>query len=228
MLGQEVGLLPLPTLPTQETAGAAQDISDSQASTFASWWDRFTSIWPDFLNMAGEIADHQTRWQALAQDAYQANAWDDYATFSGLAANLDATERERKAVEDTVTRYRDGWDAVKGYLQQLGRWLGFGSPGLGLPPLILAVGIGTLIAAIAYVVTTYAKIRADLDFDRETLAAAEAGSISAGQAKDMIQSRQGGTLLGGLFSGGVQGLTGYLLLGGLAYLVIINLGATRR
>ncbi len=213
-LGQDLWYPGMPTVaePWQQTPEASQDITDVDAASFGSWWDRFTTIWPDFLNLRGEIQTHQERWQSLASDAYAAGDVEGMRAYQANVRALDSVEAERQSVEDAVTRFRDTWQALKDYLAGLGRWFGMqGLGGLGLPPLVLAIGIPALIAAIAWVVTSYMSIRADLEFDRQALESAEAGTITPEQARAMIAARTGPGLLS-LTTGGLG--TPLLLVGG--------------
>ncbi len=192
-LGQD-----MPSLFDTSAAEGAQDISDADAATFSSWWQQYTSIWPAFLETRQEIADHKARWLQIAQDAYGRSDMATWKSATDHAIDLNSLEQQRAAVEARAVKYRDAWDGIKQYLSSLGRWSGMGYfHGLGLPPLVLAVGLASAIAAIAYVVTTYYQIRRQLDFDQGLLGDVEAGKITAQDAAALKKAGAGAAGIGG-------------------------------
>lgn len=227
-LGQDLWYPGAPEAAVQAggyTESTATDVTDADASAFSSWWDRFTAIWPAFLGLRGEIQDHQNRWSQLATAAYHAGDIEGMRALRANATMLDTLESTRQQVEDTVNRFRDAWEQFKSYLQNLGRWFGLaGLGGLGLPPLLLVIGVPAALAAIAWVVTTYYRLRADLDFDRATLEAAEAGRITPAQAASLIEARTGGPLVSLGLGGGIMPL---VLVGGAAVVVFFMMGRRR-
>lgn len=206
---------------------AGEEPSPGVLAEFWRLWQRFIDIWPQFLGLRSEIDEHRARWEALAQAAYAAGDIEGMRAYRANIARLEAMERERSEVEGTVARFKAVWDTIVSYIERARSWLGLS--GLGLPPLLLPIGLAAAVAALAWVVNTYLKLRADLDFDREALAAAERGTITPQQAAEMIEARTGE---GGLLSLGVPGLgrwnlTPLLLVGGIV-MMAWWLGQARR
>ncbi len=186
--------------PTEgETAaeGTAQEVTAGAADTFKRLWQQFTAIWPSFLALRDELADHAARWGALGEARYRAGDLEGFRAYQAKVTELAATEGQRQAVEDRVQQFREAWEALRSYIAQGGRWLGLGSPGLGLAPLLLAVGIPAALAALAWVVRSYLQIRADLDADLQILQAVEAGRLTPAAAAQLLEARRPA----GLFAG---------------------------
>jgi hypothetical protein len=168
------------------------DVSADDARNFADLWTKFTGLWPAFLALQGEISDHRDQWAQLARAAYDAGDIESFRAYSYNGTKLDELEGERAKAEATVNKYRDHWDALKTYLANLGRWFGlqgYSTTRLGLPPLVLAVGLVAVISALAYVVNTYMRVRADLDFDAQLLEQVRNGQVSATDAAAILKSR---------------------------------------
>jgi hypothetical protein len=220
-LGQDVeGLIPEPV-----TATTVQDVTAEEAAGFASLWQRFERLWPQVLQQRQEILEHRERWARLAREAARAGDIEGMRVYNQRVTQLDALEADRQQVESVVQRMREAWDAIRTYLRSAGQWLGISSlGGLGLPPIALAVGIPAAIAALAWVVNTILRIRADLDVDRQLLEAAERGVITPEQAARAIAERQR-EAAGGLLSIGAGGAWPSLLLVGL---VLVGLWAVSR
>lgn len=165
----------------EATVAGGQDLTDADAATFSAWWQRFTAIWPAFLQLRDEIQDHANRWAALAEAAYAEGDVEGYRALTANAERLRQLEQDRSQVETTVARFKSGWDSLQTYIGNLGRWFGLQGNGLGLAPLVLLVGIPTLIGALAWVVQKYFEIRNGLDYDMELLRSAEGGRLTPGQ-----------------------------------------------
>lgn len=207
--------------------GVAQDLTTPQAADFRSLWERFTSIWPAFLGLQRELVDRAARWRLVALDAYRRGDIEGYRALLLRVQNLERLEAQRKTVEGRVRQFKDAWEAMRSYIANAGRWLGvqgLAGPGLGLPPLLLVVGIPAALAALVYVINTHQKIRADLDADAQVLAAVEAGRVSAEAGAALIAARQPKGLFAGL-GGAVAPVL--LVGGGLLVLLAFGRGGTR-
>ncbi len=169
-----------------EAVSGAQELSDADASSFASYWRQFTAIWPAFLSLESEISEHASRWSALAEQAYAAGDVEGFRALSARAAAIRQLEADRSAVAQTVAKFKDAWDTLWSYIQHAGRWLGLqGLAGLGIPPLLLLIGIPTLVGALAWVVQKYFEIRQGLDYDLTLLRAAEEGRLTPAQIQQL-------------------------------------------
>lgn len=184
-----------------------QELTETEASSFASLWQQFTQLWPEVLSQRQQILDQRERWRALARAAYDAGDLEGFRAYSQRITALDALEADRQEAESLVGRFREVWETLRTYLLSAGRWLGISSlGGLGLPPLVLAVGIPAALGALAWVVNTVLRIREELAVDRQLLEAAERGVLTPQQAAEAIARRErgGGALLslgGGAWSG---------------------------
>ena len=223
-LGQE----PLmEVLPPEAAGGSPEDLTAGQAASFRTLWERFTSIWPAFLGLERELVDRAARWRLLALDRYRAGDVEGYRALLARVQNLERMEAGRKNVQGRVLQFKDAWEAIRSYIANAGRWLGvqgLGNGRLGLPPLLLVVGIPAALGALVYVINTHQRIRADLDADAQVLAAVEAGRITAEAGAALIGARQPK----GLFAGLGGALTPVVLVGGgLLALLAFRGGGTR-
>jgi len=208
------------------SAGTPTDVSPEQAGSFASLWQRFSALWPEVQQQREQIFDQRERWRALARQAYEAGDMEGFRAYSARITALDALEADRQQAESLVQRFRDAWDSLKTYLSAAGRWLGISSlGGLGLPPLVLAVGLPAALAALAWVVNTILRIRAELAADRQLLEAAERGVISGSQAVQAITQRERAS--GALVSIGGGSWSGLLLLGAVGLGLWFLMGSRR-
>ena len=201
----------LPTDYWTDLSGQTPTAGD--VNTFSSWYDRFTQIWPAFLMLSQEIQDHISEWSALATERYRAGDIEGFRAAKARVTALTAMESERSTVAATVGKFKDAWDSFRGWITNAGLWAGAGSsafsgPGLGIAPLALVIGIPALIAAIAWVVNTYLRLRTDLDYDAKLLADVSAGRLTPAQATAL---QRGGTGAGMTLGGGL-GLVALALL----------------
>jgi len=188
-------------LPPEASGGSPEDLTAGQAASFRTLWERFTGIWPAFLGLERELVDRAARWRLLALDRYRAGDIEGYRALLARVQNLERLEAGRKDVQGRVLQFKDAWEAIRSYIANAGRWLGvqgLGNGRLGLPPLLLVVGIPAALAALGYVINSYLSIRADLDADAQVLAAVEAGRITAEAGAALIAARQPKGLFAGL------------------------------
>lgn len=223
-LGQEP---PVEVLPAGGPGGAEQDLTAGQAASFRSLWQRFTSIWPAFLGLERELVDRAARWRLLALDKYRAGDIEGYRALLLRVKNLERLEAQRKDVEGRVRQFKDAWEAIRSYIANAGRWLGvqgLEGPGLGLPPLLLLIGIPAALAALGYVINTHSRIRADLDADAQVLAGVEAGRLTPQAGAALVAARRPAGLFAGL-GGATMPLV--LIGGGLVVLLAFGGGGRR-
>jgi hypothetical protein len=174
-------------VPTSTLDQGTQSVNGQQAGYFAQLWDRWTNLWPSFLGLRQEILDRQARWQRLYDSALASDDAERLNIAVAALTALDSDESQRSAVESTVLKFRDTWYALRDYLVSAGRWIGMG--GLGIPPLVLVLGIPAALAALAWVISTYTTVRGRLDADAQVLAAAERGAITTSQAAAILGQR---------------------------------------
>lgn len=195
--------------PVSDQSAGGQTLNTAEAGTFARLWDRWTNLWPSFLGLRQEILDRRARWGRLYDSAFASDDAERLRVAGAALARLDDDERQRSAVESTVLKFRDTWNALRDYLVSAGRW--FGMQGLGIPPLVLVLGVPAALAALAWVINTYATIRGNLDADALILAAAERGAITTGQAETILRTRRQAAPL---FGADLSGWGPWLFLGG--------------
>ncbi len=215
-------------LPPEAEGGSPEDLTAGQAASFRTLWQRFTGIWPAFLGLERELVDRAARWRLLALDRYRAGDVEGYRALLARVQNLERLEAGRKDVEARVRQFKDAWEGLRTYIANAGRWLGvqgLGNGRLGLPPLLLVVGIPAALAALGYVINTHLSIRADLDADAQVLAAVEAGRLSAAAGAALIAARRPKGFLEAL--GGGVGLPLVLIGGGLLALLAFRGGGRR-
>jgi hypothetical protein len=140
---------------------------------------------------------------------------------SAKSTQLTKMEADRNRIESTVNRYRDAWESFKSWIVNAGVWAGSGAgwgaaplaggsyvaPGLGIAPLIPIIAIPAMLGAIAWVVYTYFRLRADLDYDSKLLTEVGAGRLTP--AQDQAMGRSGGAGLS--LAGGLGLLAGAIL-----------------
>lgn len=213
-------------LPPEAAGGSPEDLTAGQAAGFRTLWQRFTGIWPAFLGLERELVDRAARWRLLALDKYRGGDIEGYRALLARVQNLERMEAQRKDVQARVLQFKDAWEAIRSYIANAGRWLGvqgLGNGALGLPPLLLVVGIPAALAALGYVINTHARIRADLDADAQVLAAVEVGRLSAEAGAALIAARQPK----GLFAGLGGAMTPLVLVGG-GLLALLAFGGSGR
>ncbi len=191
--------------------------TDSDVSSFSSWYSQYQALWTDFLAMDSTIQDHLARWADVAAAASAAGdtATEDQAT--QRIAWLQTARDTRNQVQATVERFSGAWESFRSYVAAAGRW--FGLQSLGLAPLILPFAIAAAIAGLAYVVTKIIELRNGLNYDTQLLQAVEAGRLTADQAAKLKRRQDSGggfstttLLLGGVAV--VAGLSFFGFLGG--------------
>jgi len=211
--GYYMGQEPPIDLTTDAGAGVP---TDSDVSSFSSYYSQYQALWNDFLRMDATIQDHLARWADVATAASTAGdtATENQAT--QRIAWLETARDTRNQVQATVDRFSSAWEQFRSYVSSAGRWFG-----LGLAPLVLPFAIVAAIGALAYVVTKIIELRNGLNYDTQLLQAAEAGRISPAAAAALSAAAHGGR---GGFSTTTLLLGGAAVVAGLAYFGQIGRG----
>jgi hypothetical protein len=203
-MGQE-----LPALDFGTDAGGEVP-TDSDVSSFSSWYSQYQAAWNDFLQMDATIQDHLARWAnaAAAASAAGDTAAEDQAT--QRIAWLQTARDTRNQVQATIDKFSGAWDSFRSYVSAAGRWFG-----LGLVPLMLPFAIAAAIAGLAYVVTKIVELRNGLNYDTQLLQAVETKLLTPAAAAALSAAAHGGGAGG--FSTTTLLLGGAVVVAGLAY-----------
>lgn len=161
------------------------------------------------------------KWRGLIAD-FDRKREDFFATLADLGSRRGATpalEAERQSIlkkadpiKASIAKFMETANAVRGWLQQAGKWFGLGSPaqtvgGLGLAPILIGVGIGAAVLIVNQI-TDWLKIAAQ--WNAKAKIAAQVAS-AGGSAKDIEGALAAGAVkeqpkIFGLESGGLKWL----------------------